>query len=326
MTKPFLSPDYTPSETSAKLAFSGSRLDRLAENRDDDCIERALGDSQTRLLGFARGRLIVSFEKSANGTALFDRGGLDSFGPQFEKAVLLGYDNGAARLAVPLSINPDDEDFELEEPYKAIDFRSLALQGLLDHETLGMVAYGASLLVWHATNRFCSKCGEATEIRIGGAKRQCTSCEREHFPRTDPVVIMLIVDGERCLMGRSDRFPPGWYSALAGFVEQGETIESAVRRETFEESGIRVGDVTYHASQPWPFPHTLMIGCYGQALNTEIEMDTNELDDCRWFTRAELKDALEGNAPRDEEGNPTLSMPPKLAIANRLITDWVYGN
>ena len=153
----------------------------------------------------------------------------------------------------------------------------------------------------------------------GGVKRICPACKAEHFPRTDPVAIMLITDGERCLMGRSPHFPPGMYSTLAGFVEPGETIENAVRRETHEESGIRVGRVTYHASQPWPFPHSLMIGCYGEALSTEIVRDTAELEDCRWFTRAEVRDML-----KRVPGNPDEpACPPKRAIAGELISSWV---
>ncbi len=235
---------------------------------------------------------------------------------------MLGSSGGHDMLAVPLDINPDDEDFELPEPFKAIDYRSLARQSLLSHEDLGNAAYGGAMLAWHATNRFCARCGEASEMRAGGAKRVCVSCSREHFPRTDPVVIMLTVDGDKCLLGRSHHFIPGMYSALAGFVEPGETMESAVRRETFEESGIRVGKVSYHASQPWPFPHTLMIGCYGEALGTEIIKDEAELDDCRWFSRAQVREILAGNGPQNDDGSPQYCMPAQMAIANRLISDW----
>ena len=134
---------------------------------------------------------------------------------------------------------------------------------------------------------------------------------------------MLTVSGDKCLLGRSHHFPPGMYSALAGFVEQGETLEGAVRRETFEESGIRVGKVTYHASQPWPFPHSLMIGCYGEALDDKIDMDAIELDDCRWFSRDEIKAILKKEGPVNEDGSPQFFTPPPMAIASRLLTDWV---
>ncbi|MFD0917048.1 NAD(+) diphosphatase [Pseudahrensia aquimaris] len=323
MTKPFMHPDFAPSETSAKLAFAGGRLDRLSEERDENCLNSALADPTARAMGFARGRVLLSFETDETGVAVMTKDALEPFAPKWDRAVLMGFAETAPRLAVPLGINPDDEDFSLPEHFKAVDFRSLALQGLLDHETLGMVAHGGSLIAWHSTHRFCARCGNETESRIGGVKRSCPSCEKDHFPRTDPVVIMLTTKGEKCLLGRSHHFPTGMYSALAGFVEPGESLESAVRRETFEESGIRIGDVRYHASQPWPFPHTLMIGCYGEALDSEINMDAIELDDCRWFTRDEVRDILAGGGPKNDDGTPKFFMPPKMAIANRLVADWV---
>lgn len=321
MTRPFLDPDYTPEETSARLAYSGGRLDRLSEDRSETCVADALNAPQTKLMGFARGRVLISFaDDSPNGVFALDD--LLPFEPQLDRVVMLGCSDGGDTLAVPLGINPDDDDFQLPEPYKAIDYRSLARQRLLSHEDTGNVAYGGSMLAWHATNRFCARCGSASEMRAGGAKRICTSCEKEHFPRTDPVVIMLTVDGDNCLLGRSHHFQSGMYSALAGFVEPGETIESAVRRETFEESGIRVGKVSYHASQPWPFPHTLMIGCYGEALETEIIKDEAELDDCRWFNRSQVREILAGTGPKNKDGSPKFEMPAQMAIANRLISDW----
>jgi NAD+ diphosphatase len=133
---------------------------------------------------------------------------------------------------------------------------------------------------------------------------------------TDPVAIMLAVSGDRCLLGRGGHFPPGWYSTLAGFIEPGETIEDAVRRETFEESGIRIGRVRYHASQPWPFPHSLMIGCFGEALGDEVKFDGEELEDCRWFDRTEIRQMISDTHPRE------LKCPPPKAIAHHLIRAW----
>jgi len=326
MTRPFLDPDFLPEDTSGQLVFSGIRLDRLSEEREEDCLEKAFADPSTQVMGFARGRLLLNFEQEDSPRATFSIDELSAFLPSREKAIFLGYENGTPYIAAPLGINPDAEDFSLPEPFKAIDYRSLAVQGLLSHAMMGNVAYGGAMLVWHATNRFCSKCGNPTESRIGGAKRVCTSCEKEHFPRTDPVVIMLAVKGDKCLLGRSPHFPPGMYSALAGFVEHGESLEGAVRRETFEESGIRIGKVTYHASQPWPFPHSLMIGCYGEALDETIDMDDLELEDCRWFSRDELKKIIAGEGPANEDGSPQFFVPPKMAIASRLVTDWVKQN
>ncbi|MCJ8310438.1 MAG: NUDIX domain-containing protein, partial [Rhizobiaceae bacterium] len=223
----------------------------MSEDRSETCVADALANPASNIMGFARGRLLISFA-DATPRGSFKLNELEPFEPKLDQAILLGSTDGVDHLAVPLTINPDEEDFELPEPFKAIDYRSLARQTLLPHNELGNAAYGGAMLAWHAGNRFCSSCGSASELRAGGAKRVCPNCGKEHFPRTDPVVIMLTVDGDRCLLGRSHHFLPGMYSALAGFVEPGETIESAVRRETFEESGIRVGKVTYHATQPWP--------------------------------------------------------------------------
>jgi NAD+ diphosphatase len=157
----------------------------------------------------------------------------------------------------------------------------------------------------------------------GGYRRKCQACGHTVFPRTDPVAIMLAVDEthDRCLLGRSPHFPPGMYSCLAGFIEPGETMEDAVRRETLEESGIRIGRVRYHASQPWPMPHSLMIGVYAEAQSLDITRDTNELEDCRWFDRAETEAML-----ADVLGETDASAPPPGAIAHRLMRDWLDWN
>ncbi len=324
MSKPFLHPQFKPSERSASLVFAGGRLDRLSELRSETSVEDALAEPASKVMGFARGRVLIDVS-STQPRGLFSIDELQDFSPQLEKAILLGNDNGVEHLAVPLSLNPDEEDFASPEGYAVIDYRSLAVQGLLSPEQLGMVAYGGALLAWHATHRFCARCGAATALAEGGAKRVCTSCETQHFPRTDPVVIMLTVKDDKCLLGRSPHFPPGMYSALAGFVEAGETIEMAVRRETFEESGIRVGAVRYHATQPWPFPHTLMIGCYSEALDDDIELDELELEDCRWFNRDEVLTILAGAGETHPDGTPKLFMPPPMAIAHALIRDWAEG-
>jgi NAD+ diphosphatase len=154
-------------------------------------------------------------------------------------------------------------------------------------------------------------------MRAGGYRRHCPACGTDHFPRTDPVAIMLTATREKCLLGRGRHFAPGMYSALAGFIEPGETIEAAVRRETLEEAGIRLGRVVYHASQPWPFPYSLMIGCFGEPLNEDIQADLNELEDCRWFNRDEVRTML------DRQHADGLITPPKGAIAHHLIRAWV---
>lgn len=304
----FDGPEREPSQF---VGFAGNRVDRRSENRDDDATERALADPSVRLLILHDGRLYLK-KTGETFEAYFDVSGASSLNVPFERAVLLGWSRSGPVVAAPAGRAPDD----LPEPIKAIDYRTVYTQGLVPSETLGELAQGSALLAWHTSHRFCGRCGAETQMRAGGYKRVCPSCEAEHFPRTDPVVIMLAVRGERCLLGRSPRFPPGMFSCLAGFIEPGETIEDAVRRETMEEAGIRIGRVAYHASQPWPFPYSLMIGCFGEALNEEIAADPNELEACRWFSRKEVRAALAG----DPEA--PVSVPPAGAIANHIIRAW----
>ena len=180
-----------------------------------------------------------------------------------------------------------------------------------------MLARGKMVLDWHDRNRFCANCGLQNESGRGGYIRHCTSCKKEYFPRIDPVVIMMIIWKDKCLLGRSAHFKPGVYSALAGFMEQGETIEEAVRREVLEESGIRVGHVDYVKSQPWPFPSTLMIGAIGEALNNHIDIDSDELEDAGWFDKNQIREVLKTG------GNDKFRLPEKFAIARHLLDYWL---
>ena len=193
------------------------------------------------------------------------------------------------------------------------------LLGQLDLRDAPIFAAALSLANWHRRHGFCSACGQPTAPNRGGWSRACESCGGEHYPRADPVVIMLAEHDGRLLLGRQPHYPAGRYSALAGFVEPGETIEAAVARELFEEAGIRVRDVTYLASQPWPFPSTLMIGAHSAADSDSLTIDHHELDDARWFTRAEVAAALAG-----DPAAPFIA-PPRFAIARTLIDRWVLG-
>jgi NAD+ diphosphatase len=300
-------------EPSQFVGFAGNTIDRQSENRADDSVDKALADPTTRLLLMNGGRLYL---KLGNGSGLdpwFGVSESQSFKPSFDQSVLLGFSDQGPVLAVVAGVDPE----QLPETVKAIDYRSVYMQGLIDEAAAGAMAQGAALLAWHASHRFCSKCGTQSEMRAGGYKRHCPNCGTEHFPRTDPVAIMLTATREKCLLGRGRHFAPGMYSALAGFIEPGETIEAAVRRETLEEAGIRLGRVVYHASQPWPFPYSLMIGCFGEPLNDNIQADLNELEDCRWFGRDEVRLML----TREHADN--LVTPPKGAIAHHLIRAWV---
>jgi NAD+ diphosphatase len=179
----------------------------------------------------------------------------------------------------------------------------------------GLAAYAAALLGWHRRHRFCANCGSPTEIREAGHLRTCPSCGAEHHPRTDPVVIMLVLRGDEVLLGRQPAWPPGRYSALAGFVEPGESLEEAVAREVREEAKVEVGPPRYVSSQPWPFPASLMLGFVAPWVSGEPEIGDEELEDARWFRRAEIEAAVAGHGP--------LRLPPPLAIARRLVDGWL---
>jgi NAD+ diphosphatase len=211
------------------------------------------------------------------------------------------------------------EGLDAEPGFRTNDLRSLAGEGRIAPHELGLLATAKSLLGWHARHGFCAHCGSPTSLAAGGYRRECAACGTHHFPRTDPVVIMLITRGESCLLGRSPRFNEGMYSCLAGFLEPGETVEDAVRRETFEEVGLTIGAVRYHASQPWPFPSSLMIGCVAESLDAAITLDPEELADARWFTRDDVAAMLVGRHPAG------LTTPPPLAIAHLLMRAFVDG-
>ncbi|RWE30009.1 NAD(+) diphosphatase [Mesorhizobium sp.] len=299
-------------EPSQFVGFAGNQIDRQSENRADDAVEKALADRSTRLLLMHGGRLYLKLE-DGRFDPWFGAAESQPYEASLERGVLLGISDSGPVLAVPAGNEPES----LPETVKAIDYRSVYMQGLIDEGAAGALAQGAALLAWHASHAFCSKCGNPSEMRAGGYRRHCPTCGTDHFPRTDPVAIMLTVTREKCLLGRGRHFAPGMYSALAGFIEPGETIEAAVRRETLEEAGIRLGRVVYHASQPWPFPYSLMIGCFGEPLNEDIQADLNELEDCRWFAREEVRSMLERTHPDN------LITPPKGAIAHHLIRAWV---
>ena len=298
-------------EASAQVGFAGNVLDRQSENRSEDCVEKALADPGVRFLLLTGPKTLLQFENETF-QAFFTPHEAADLEVATDHAILLGYDERGPVLACDTGLDPET----LPAHLKAIDHRSIYTQSLVPAADLGALGQAVGLFNWNRTHRFCGRCGGQTEMRIGGYKRLCLQCGAEHFPRTDPVAIMLTVKGDKCLLGRSPHFAPGMYSTLAGFIEPGETIENAVRRETLEESGIRIGRVAYHASQPWPFPHSLMIGCFGEALNDDIQHDTTELEDCRWFSRDQVRAMIASAHP---EG---LSVPPAGSIASHLIRFW----
>ena len=320
-------------EISAEVGYSGFALDRLSERRDDQAfIDSLRGQANARSLVVARDMPVLK----SSGDALdpwFTLAQVTGLGPVRE-SVLLGrdpagpvfaslLDDAASRVdEIPgepgfmdrrVIVIPGRDDLRIQ------DLRSLTLKGAFDRPTTALLGGAKSLLYWHARHRFCSCCGAPSTMAAGGWRRECSACKAAHFPRTDPVVIMLAHDGDRCLLGRQPRFPKGMYSALAGFLEPGETIEEAVRREIMEEAGVACGEVRFVASQPWPFPASLMIGCFARALSSEIVMDQAELEDARWFSRAEARAMFEGTHP---EG---FTAPQHLAIAHHLLKAWAMG-
>ena len=304
------------------MAFAGGGLDRAAGLRGDDgwqagalvvpvwrgkiCVAGGPDDADARLV-----RLPADHPALADGTA----------------PVLIGLDGGQAVAAVDISgwtpaSLPETQLFfdPTEQLHPDIPAgRFLELRGVMTRLSpmdAEIAATARALTGWHATHRFCAACGQPSEPRQAGWQRVCPACSAPHFPRTDPVVIMLIARGDRVLIGRSPGWPEGMYSCLAGFIEPGETAEAAVRREVFEETGVPVGAVRYAISQPWPFPASLMFGMVGEAESEAITLDPNELEDARWLDRAELAQVMAGS-------HPTLKAPRAGAIAGWLLQEWL---
>ncbi len=320
-------PGSTPYlDRSGQTGFAFNPLDRLSQRRDDAAfiaILAARPDARTLVLA---GDVPLLKQGPDGLDALFAHDELEALGDMRETAFLgLLPDTRAAQggshpLFARLLGATTPDAMEAGTSLCLTDLRSLAVGGLLAPAILGALGQAKSLMHWHRRHRFCGHCGAPTTTSSAGWRRECAACQTQHFPRTDPVVIMLAVDGERCLLGRQARFPPGMYSCLAGFLESGETIEDAVRREIHEEAGIYTGRVDYLASQPWPFPGSLMIGCIAQALTFDLTLDHEELEDARWFSRQEAKAIL----ARTHEGGVT--SPPPMAIATHLLAAWAAGD
>jgi NAD+ diphosphatase len=260
------------------LAYMANSLDRSAVKRnDDDWIAEQRRSSSARFIHINGDKTIFRDGRLVTDLPLVG-----------DTVVFLGLDDKQQPWFACRSEATED----------LRDLRSLALEGLLPDEEIGILAQARSLIHWHERRSFCSNCGGRNEMAEAGYRRHCPHCKADHFPRTDPVVIMVARHKGRLLLGRQAAWTPGMYSALAGFVEPGETLEDAARREVFEESGIRVGPLRYAASQPWPFPASLMIGLIGEALSDEIVIDHSELEDARWFPAEEAKLMMERRHPQ----------------------------
>lgn len=288
------------------VTFARGGPDRCAHLRGDPAAIAALAaDSRARCLALRRGRTLVGGPEGAARLAWL---AVDD--PVFGDApapVFLGREaDGTPRFAreLPDAASEEAPGFvpPARDPHPGLPadegFAELrAIMAQLPDADAAMAATARGLFAWHATHRFCAACGQPSQVTEAGWHRTCPACGTRHFPRTDPVVIMLVTHGNATLIGRQAAWPPGMQSLLAGFMEPGETVEAAVRRETFEETQVRVGRVDYLASQPWPFPANLMIGCHGHAETTGITIDPTEIESARWVTREEMAAAMAGEIP-----------------------------
>lgn len=304
------------------VTFGGSGLNRAAELRGQADQLEAQANARTILLW--RGKPLIVGDSLARVPLTHP-----IIADATKERILLGVEDDVPVFAADLSgwVPADLDDAALggfldptEQEHPALEggvFAELrAIMTRLSARDAELAATAKAVMGWHLSHRFCARCGAESAFAMAGWQRDCVACDGHHFPRTDPVVIMLITHGNSVLLGRSPGWPENMYSLLAGFVEPGETIEAAVRREVFEESGIRVGQVTYLSSQPWPFPASLMLGCAGEALNTELTIDPNEIEDAIWVTRENIALAFTGNHPK-------LLPARKGSIAHFLLEAWL---
>ena len=290
--------------------FAGAFVDRSGEMRKDaDWLEEALTSSESRFVPVWGDHCLVGGDPLQ--LMLLERHQIEHLLDDHNQIFLgLFRDQPAFAVAIPAGGKP---------PYAELgEFQELRYLGsVLPADEANLAAHARGLVLWHGSQQFCGRCGSSARPDAGGNSRRCmnSQCGREIFPRVDPAIIVLVTDGERCLLGRQSGWPEGRYSTVAGFVEPGESLEDAVRREVFEETNVRVGAVHYHSSQPWPFPSSLMLGFTATvAANVlqEIRMNDGELEDARWFTRKELR-----------SGFPKL--PFRISIARRLVDGWLDG-
>jgi NAD+ diphosphatase len=279
--------------------FAGAAIDRVSDRRQDDAwIGEQLRSPTARAIVVSHEGPFVDCTSDPCRPAFVAAADIDD-------PVFLGRDADG-----PLFATAGDH---VPGAYTAMSLRDAGAR--MSQADAGLLAYATAIVGWHGSHGFCARCGHATDLAAAGHERRCPSCGATHHPRTDPVVIMLVHDGDRVLLGRQARWPEGRYSTLAGFVEPGESLEEAVAREVGEESGIAVTDIRYRSSQPWPFPASLMVGFHARYANGEPSVHDGELEDVRWFSRQEVRDAANGQS--------MLHLPPPVAIARRLIDEWL---
>jgi NAD+ diphosphatase len=286
--------------------FAGAFVDRIGERRKDpDWLTNALASVESRFVPVWGDRCLVGGDPMH--TVLLQRRQIENFVDDPGDLIFLGlfHDHPTFAFAISKEVSP---------PFGELgEFHDLRFLGTaLPPDEANLAAHARALVIWHASQMFCGVCGSSARPAAAGNSRICanTDCGREIFPRVDPAIIVLVSDGERCLLGRQSSWPEGRYSTIAGFVEPGESLEDAVRREVYEETNIHAGSVAYHSSQPWPFPSSLMLGFVAEATSRNIILNDGELEDAQWFTRKELR-----------SGFPKL--PFRISIARRLVDYWV---
>ncbi|KIZ42513.1 MULTISPECIES: NAD(+) diphosphatase [Rhodopseudomonas] len=296
-------------------AFVTNVLDRAAHLRGDDSKLFAMeGQSNARAYVVHRDSLVMKHDADGPRALLTIDEAL-SLGAN-PGTIFLGLRDGAPVFGMGIGAAAVEKLLTRTDA-AVTELRGMAMQGAVPPAQLSAIAMAKSMVSWHQRHGFCANCGARTGMSQGGWKRDCPACKTEHFPRTDPVVIMLVTYGDKCLLGRQKQFPPGMWSCLAGFVEAAETIEDAVRREVLEESGILCSDVRYYMTQPWPYPSSLMIGCTATATSENITVDLTELEDARWFSRDETELMLKRQHPDGLTG------PHPFAIAHHLVGRWL---
>jgi NAD+ diphosphatase len=304
------------------IPFSGNPLDRASEKRTDaDWIAARRRDANSLILPMWRLQPFIIGPEKAQAPVelgLLKPGLADSLAAPDAPCIFLGLEGDNAMFALDISAARDPMS---EGPLAGLGhFRDARMAGAtLPLKDAAIMGQAKAMIDWHNRHGFCPRCGAPTTLEEAGYKRQCTKCNTEHFPRTDPVVIMIAVHDGACLVGRNKNFPGNFFSALAGFVEPGETIEEAVRRELMEEVSVKVGKVHYHATQPWPFPSSLMIGCIAEAESRDFKVDGTEIADARWLDRDTARRLIAGERFAD------ISVPPAVAIAHHLIKAFADG-
>ena len=289
-----------PAAYAVDIALSTRSHERIGDRRTDDAwLAEKWADPTTRVLVLAGGRFPLTDDGAAVAWVSPDQA------PDGDR-VLLGERDGVVHFMVLARGVRAPEEWGM--------LRTVGPQ--LSQVEAGFLVQAQALSEWHRSHRFCARCGGGLTVGQSGYVLTCESCGRQHFPRTDPAVIMLVTDGERALLGRQPAWPEGRYSTLAGFVDPGESLEQAVAREVMEETGVEVGEVSYFGNQPWPFPSSLMVGFFARAVTTEIRVDQDELEDARWFSREEMKTEAEAG---------TLVLPGGISISRSLVEAWYGG-